>query len=135
MASRLLLHRAMAKRCFSLGWLAVASILAPACAGTGGGGDGEDSVEMAESSELRADVLDSRNPAPARCGGFAGIPCPAGYRCEDDPRDSCDPARGGADCIGICVWRGQPDCRSRHRPDAYVSRDPRHCRVIRFYCV
>ncbi len=37
------------------------------------------------------------------CGGFAGFPCPDGYTCVDDPRDSCDPAAGGADCAGTCV--------------------------------
>jgi hypothetical protein len=37
-----------------------------------------------------------------RCGGFAGIPCPNGLICIDDPRDDCDPKTGGADCIGIC---------------------------------
>ena len=37
------------------------------------------------------------------CGGIAGIPCPAGFVCVDDPRDSCDPMTGGADCGGICV--------------------------------
>lgn len=37
------------------------------------------------------------------CGGIAGFPCPAGKRCVDDPSDDCDPARGGADCSGICV--------------------------------
>lgn len=37
------------------------------------------------------------------CGGFAGIACPTGYTCVDDPRDTCDPTNGGADCGGICV--------------------------------
>jgi hypothetical protein len=37
------------------------------------------------------------------CGGIAGFPCPAGKKCVDDPSDDCDPARGGADCGGICV--------------------------------
>ena len=37
------------------------------------------------------------------CGGIAGFPCPEGYQCVDDPRDSCDPNAGGADCGGICV--------------------------------
>ena len=36
------------------------------------------------------------------CGGFAGLPCPSGKTCVDDPTDSCDPTKGGADCIGIC---------------------------------
>ncbi|KAF3918201.1 hypothetical protein ABW20_dc0106075 [Dactylellina cionopaga] len=47
------------------------------------------------------------NPAPVptytRCGGIAGLPCPKGFTCIDDPRDTCNPAKGGADCIGICV--------------------------------
>ena len=40
---------------------------------------------------------------PTFCGGFAGLPCPRGKRCFDDPRDRCDPKRGGADCGGICI--------------------------------
>lgn len=36
------------------------------------------------------------------CGGFASIPCPAGYKCVDKPGDGCDPKNGGADCIGFC---------------------------------
>ena len=42
-------------------------------------------------------------PEPAFCGGIAGIPCPAGQSCEDDPNDGCDPKAGGADCGGLCV--------------------------------
>lgn len=37
------------------------------------------------------------------CGGIAGFPCPDGMTCVDDPADNCDPAKGGADCPGICV--------------------------------
>jgi hypothetical protein len=37
------------------------------------------------------------------CGGIAGIPCPDGSSCVDDPSDDCDPRTGGADCGGICV--------------------------------
>ena len=40
--------------------------------------------------------------APVFCGGIAGIACPAGLTCVDNPDDSCDPAHGGADCGGIC---------------------------------
>jgi hypothetical protein len=36
-----------------------------------------------------------------RCGGFAGFKCDG--KCVDDPTDNCDPKRGGADCIGVCV--------------------------------
>ena len=45
-------------------------------------------------------------PAPGPkvfCGGIAGIPCPGGGQCTDDPSDSCDPTKGGADCGGQCV--------------------------------
>ena len=35
------------------------------------------------------------------CGGFAGFQCPEGLICiYDDP--NCDPANGGADCMGHC---------------------------------
>ncbi|KAF2274606.1 uncharacterized protein EI97DRAFT_435138 [Westerdykella ornata] len=39
------------------------------------------------------------------CGGFAGLPCNDGRKvCMDDPRDGCDPQKGGADCGGVCVF-------------------------------
>lgn len=43
-------------------------------------------------------------PTFASCGGFTGKKCPrTDQKCVDDPRDSCDPTKGGADCPGICV--------------------------------
>jgi hypothetical protein len=36
------------------------------------------------------------------CGGIAGIQCPQGQVCADNPKDDCDPAQGGMDCSGIC---------------------------------
>ncbi|MCI5120441.1 MAG: hypothetical protein D3908_04450 [Candidatus Electrothrix sp. AUS4] len=36
------------------------------------------------------------------CGGIGGFLCPEGLECVDDPSDDCDPANGGADCMGIC---------------------------------
>jgi hypothetical protein len=45
------------------------------------------------------------------CGGFAGTTCPMPafmeQFCVDDPRDSCDPLHGGADCPGVCVHGAQ----------------------------
>jgi len=41
-------------------------------------------------------------PPGSFCGGFAGIQCPEGQICVDDPNDECDPENGGADCGGIC---------------------------------
>lgn len=55
----------------------------------------------------------TRGPRPtgAPCGGFLGIPCEgAGEVCIDDPSDDCDPAHGGADCIGVCVPGPPPRC-------------------------
>jgi len=46
------------------------------------------------------------------CGGFAGLPCPDGYECVDDPNDDCDPAAGGADCPGTCVPSECGECIS-----------------------
>ncbi|GME47421.1 uncharacterized protein LTHEOB_11278 [Neofusicoccum parvum] len=41
---------------------------------------------------------------PEGCGGFAGRSCSEpGRTCVDQPGDGCDPAAGGADCVGICV--------------------------------
>jgi hypothetical protein len=39
---------------------------------------------------------------PQHCGGLANLPCPSGQTCVDDPSNNCDPAKGGADCLGIC---------------------------------
>ena len=44
------------------------------------------------------------------CGGFAGVACPSGFACVDDPSDSCDPAAGGADCGGMCVPAAGESC-------------------------
>lgn len=46
---------------------------------------------------------------PAFCGGIAGIQCPDGQTCIDNPDDGCDPANGGADCGGICVDEPDPN--------------------------
>lgn len=42
-------------------------------------------------------------PTKQFCGGIAAIPCPGNGKCVDDPSDDCDPAKGGADCGGICT--------------------------------
>jgi hypothetical protein len=39
---------------------------------------------------------------PISCGGCTGLVCPDGLSCVDDPQDDCDPAQGGADCMGVC---------------------------------
>jgi len=49
------------------------------------------------------------------CGGIAGIPCPQGFVCRDNPRDGCDPAHGGADCGGICVRKRKKNPCARIR--------------------
>lgn len=43
-----------------------------------------------------------KSVAPQACGGIAGIRCPDGQKCVDDPSDTCNPDQGGADCPGIC---------------------------------
>ncbi len=45
-----------------------------------------------------------------RCGGIAGLPCPEGFACVDNPRDNCDPSQGGVDCSGICVRPDPTPC-------------------------
>ena len=47
-------------------------------------------------------AVDLAKPAEQQCGGLAARPCPTGKVCVDDPTDSCDPAKGGRDCSGIC---------------------------------
>lgn len=58
---------------------------------------------------------DPRADAPSHCyrncGGIAALTCDPGYQCIDAPYDDCDPARGGADCPGICTPT-PADCRT-----------------------
>jgi hypothetical protein len=35
------------------------------------------------------------------CAGLAGLTCPAGYQCEDNPADGCTLGRD-PDCGGAC---------------------------------
>jgi hypothetical protein len=44
-----------------------------------------------------------KNAQATPCGGIAGTRCPEGKVCVDDPADDCDPAHGGADCLGRCL--------------------------------
>jgi hypothetical protein len=94
------------------------AIAVVACGGTD---EVQETEEVAEiTSELRR---------PQFCGGIAAIRCPSGRVCVDDPTDSCDPSKGGADCGGICV-RTMP-CFPELK---YVSRDPRQCAAMLFIC-
>jgi hypothetical protein len=67
------------------------------------------------------------------CGGIAGIPCPGVGKCADDPNDSCDPAKGGADCGGICSCVDNVLCTTNSHFDsspsvcACVPNDPNPC--------
>jgi len=77
-----------------------------------------------------------RHPTPIFCGGLAGLPCPEGFTCVDDPSDDCDPQRGDADCAGICVRTppGHPECTGNEPGYRYVSREPAQCAAILFTC-
>ncbi len=56
-------------------------------------------------------IADAPGRCVQSCGGFAGLACsPPDDQCLDDPKDDCDPTRGGADCGGICVGKND-DCR------------------------
>ncbi|MFO0587881.1 MAG: hypothetical protein U0441_10095 [Polyangiaceae bacterium] len=84
----------------------------------------------------------SSTPTGQMCGGFGGFACPAGLTCIDDPRDSCDPDKGGADCSGICVPSpdagspgpdaGGPGCDKPGRK--YMGRSADICSRIRYFC-
>jgi hypothetical protein len=77
-------------------------------------------------------------PPPRRCGGIAGIHCPAGFTCLDDPSDSCDPLQGGRDCSGLCIVANvddggdEPQCDDAQRK--YVSHDGAQCATLSFHC-
>lgn len=62
-------------------------------------------------SSRRSRENDKPTPVGRRfCGGKAGLPCPKGFICIDDPDDGCDPRQGGMDCGGICVRKRKNPC-------------------------
>jgi len=85
-------------------------------------------------------------PSGPFCGGFAGIACPGSGSCVDVPGDGCNPARGGADCGGVCecnvlalcirgsVFDPSPEvCACVPAPDACAAvrcRAGTHCEVL-----
>lgn len=56
-------------------------------------------------------IPDCPPPPPPSCAGLTGEPCPDGYRCVDDPSDSCD-AGIAADCPGVCEIDPASLCRT-----------------------
>lgn len=92
-------------------------------------GDVDESSEAPPATPSSQDAEKTAVPDDApSCGGFAGLRCPDGLTCIDDPRDDCDPKRGGADCMGVCVANCEDQARS------YKSRDPEMCARMRFAC-
>ncbi len=60
-------------------------------------------------------------PDAVSCGGFIGKPCPGLGKCVDNPKDTCDPAAGGADCPGICSCVQNVLCTTNSRFDSSPS--------------
>lgn len=83
-------------------------ICVPAEPGCGHDGDcgADEFCDFSQVNPICAYDIECGTCAPkplAQCGGFAGLPCEAGFVCVDDPDDCCDPQNGGADCPGICI--------------------------------
>jgi len=114
---------------------ATASILAlSACASSEDGyaQDAEDAAVEGDSGEASLEAKGRQS-----CGGKIGLTCPAGYTCEDDPRDGCDPALGARDCGGVCERQREPNpsaCRRHEAARSYVSRSPDQCAATLFRC-
>ena len=69
--------------------------------------DGAYACPQAQCRNGTCDALYPGCPAPAGCGGIAGVPCPMGYTCVDRP-DGCDPESSGQDCAGVCQREDGP---------------------------
>jgi hypothetical protein len=87
--------------------------------------------------------IDGGDKQSKQCGGFAGLQCPDGLTCVDDPADSCDPMQGGADCMGMCVEGDVTDDKDKQcdfaameaNPDKnYVGKSPDACATMKFVC-
>jgi hypothetical protein len=77
--------------------------------------------EVAAGAETSPPEPATPAPAEARgrfCGGIAAFRCPGEGVCVDNPDDGCDPARGGADCGGVCRCEAATLCAPGQRFDA-----------------
>ena len=97
-------------------------------------------VETAHTEPVQEPPPAAEPPAPKAdkvfCGGIAGIACPEGQHCADDPDDGCDPAVG-ADCGGLCVTDAPDANQVPACPDTATHRyvaDAQTCKRIRFAC-
>jgi len=66
------------------------------------------------------------NTTPVPCGGLTGAGCPGQGTCTDDPRDGCDPQKGGADCGGVCTCVQNQACAK----DAQFDSSPAVCACV-----
>ena len=69
----------------------------------GDGGEKTDSAVADSGTDNDAAMGSDGAGVGELCGGIAAFTCMSGLVCIDDPRDSCDPLNGGADCGGVCV--------------------------------
>ncbi len=90
----------MSLRVYLLAGLSVFSVVA-----CGSSDSTDESVDPTAGEASPTDEQEIKKAKP--CGGIAGLLCPRGYTCVDDPRDACNPAKGGFDCIGYCK-KGAP---------------------------
>lgn len=87
-----------------------------------------------EQTSLEAETGAAELAEQQFCGGIAGIRCPDGYTCIDDPSDSCDPNHDGADCGGVCVVNASASDCSPDPTKEYLLWDPTQCAAARFFC-
>ncbi len=80
-------------------------------------------LEAFSGSEAQTTSSSSKS-ATIFCGGIAGIACPSGMSCVDNPDDSCDPENGGADCGGICVHAMMPASSKTSSASSKASVEP-----------
>lgn len=81
---------------------------APVC-GCDGKTHSNSCTAAAQGVNIRSNRACESKAAAMSCGGIAGKRCPGGSKCVDDPKDSCDPNKGGRDCMGMCV-APDPQC-------------------------
>lgn len=122
--------------------LFAAATLLCACSATttpppGQSGDSTGATTDTPSPDPTATATATGTPSAGKmCGGIGGFPCPAGFQCEDDPSDQCDPKAGGRDCGGICVpAKGPAPGGACDRPERkYVAKSVDKCAAIRYFC-
>jgi hypothetical protein len=117
------------------GFFGISSLALSACQKNDDNGSERPKSTYEADRDRDKDKDKDKDKQKAPCGGIGGLQCPDGQTCVDDPSDSCDPTRGGADCMGMCVKSEIKKCDFTADPNkTYVGQSKETCATMKFVC-